>query len=290
MAKTPLRFPSPESDLTVPSLASFAEDWLMNGQFRQLSPQTLDARRFLLGKLVWFLNEQGFASCGTREIRAFFAYINTAHQAAAGRWSNSQLRKPVRPRTLQTYFVILKTFFAFLLQEGSITVSPMETLKPPIARQDQIVPFTDEQVETLLAAARRSKNRRRDEALVYFLLDTGCRASEVCSLRLSQVDLQSRRCNVTGKGNKSRSIYFGKKTMKALWAYLKDEPREGDEPLFVAARGQSAGEPLTRSGLLQLIERLGKAASIDAVRCSPGSPSKTPSGTSGAGITTQTAG
>ena len=38
---------------------------------------------------------------------------------------------------------------------------------------------------------------------------------------------------------------------------------------FCADRGPCAGEPLTRSGLRQLVSRLGKDAGIQATRCSP---------------------
>jgi len=144
----------------------------------------------------------------------------------------------------------------------------MEKLRPPVNRPDQIQPFTEEQIDALLAAAKRSQHPRRDEAIVLFLLDTGVRASELCNLRMKDMDLQGRRCTVVGKGNKTRSIYFGRNTTKALWQYLKENPREEDESVFTSDRGTRAGEPLTRSGLLQLMMRLGKAAKIEATRCS----------------------
>jgi integrase/recombinase XerD len=74
---------------------------------------------------------------------------------------------------------------------------------------------------------------------------------------------------VKGKGGKSRMLCLSKETIKALWAYLKEVLHEEDEPLFIADRGKLAGQPLTRFGLYQLIERLGTAAGIEACRCSP---------------------
>jgi integrase/recombinase XerD len=72
-----------------------------------------------------------------------------------------------------------------------------------------------------------------------------------------------------GKGNKPRTIYFGRDTKKQLWRYLQTRPVQDDEPLFLSMRGTLAGDPLTRAGLLQLIERLGKMAGIKGVRVSP---------------------
>src|SRR2546423_1645059 len=87
-----------------------------------------------------------------------------------------------------------------------------------------------------------------------------CGTAELCGLKRKDLDLQGRRCTVLGKGNKTRPLFFGKDTTRSLWAYLKDEPRDLDDYLFLSDRGETAGEPLTRSGLLQLIRRLGKAA------------------------------
>src|SRR5262249_54824408 len=91
------------------------------------------------------------------------------------------------------------------------------------------------------------------------------RASELCGLKQRDVDFQGKRCVVLGKGNKHRTVPFGGTAARALWAYLKDDPREAGDPLFMSERG----EPFTRSGLLQLMERLGKTAKRAAVRCSP---------------------
>jgi len=85
-------------------------------------------------------------------------------------------------------------------------------------------------------------------------------ASELCCLKMSDLDMSARKCTVLGKGNKLRAIFFGRQTAKALWNYLREEERKPGSPIFLSDRGSSAGEALTRSGLFQLIERLGDAA------------------------------
>jgi integrase len=95
---------------------------------------------------------------------------------------------------------------------------------------------------------------------VLFLLDTGARASEGCGLHPGDRDLQNFRCTVLGKGNKHRTLCFSGTTRKALWQYLKEEPRDADPPLFLGDRGERSAEALTRSGLRQFVERLGKVA------------------------------
>jgi site-specific recombinase XerD len=145
----------------------------------------------------------------------------------------------------------------------------MERIPPPVARRDQLKPFTQTEIDRLLDAARRSCNPKRNEAIICLLYDTGIRASELCALRRKDVDLGTYRCTVLGKGNKLRTVSFARTTLKTFTAYLGDLPKQPDEPLFTSDRGKWAGDPLTRWGLLQLIERLGKAAGVQGTRCSP---------------------
>ena len=63
-------------------------------------------------------------------------------------------------------------------------------------------------------------------------MDTGVRASELCALCFKDTDLTLKKATVEGKGGKSRPVYFGKATTKALWTYLNtDGGREENEPL-----------------------------------------------------------
>jgi site-specific recombinase XerD len=246
-----------------------AQGWLLDGDLRQLSQQTRAARKLLIEKLLWFLRTHGHPECGTAEIRAFLAYISTGHEREGGRWGNPLLKKAVRPRTVHTYYGNLRTFFRWLVAEGELLVSPMETIRAPVARADQIQPFTEQQASALLAAARRTRHPRRDEAILLFLLDTGARASELCALRMRDLDLAGRRCTVLGKGNKRRTLYLNPATVRALWAYLREEPHGEDDPLFISDGVRGEGGAFTRSGLQQLMERLGRAAKVEAVRCTP---------------------
>lgn len=271
MQKTAHRFQKPSGgSLPAAVLSHEAESWLLDCEIRQHSPETLKNRRNVLAKLSWFLKKQDFAECGLDELRLFFAYMGRGHAAEGGRWGNPHQTRPVSARTVHTYHNHLRTFFRWLVTQGILEASPMERIAVPTSRPDQVQPFTQPQVDALIDAARKSRHPRRDEAIVYFLWDTGVRASELCSLRRCDLDMAGRHCIVLGKGNKRRSVYFGKRATKVLWAYLREQQQDEDAPLFLGDRGRGAGEPLTRSGLFQLIQRLGEAAGgLDAVRCSP---------------------
>ncbi|MEN6415838.1 MAG: tyrosine-type recombinase/integrase [Armatimonadota bacterium] len=269
MQKTALRLAKTDDRIPLRILEDGAQSWLLDSEIRQLSDRTIENRRIFLNKTLWFFREFGHDYIGQQELKQFLAYVATGDKNNKSRWGRPYKGQKIRPRTVATYFTNLYTFFSYMVSEELIELSPVGKIKPPISRQDQIQPFNPQQIDSLLKAAKRSRHAKRDEAIVLFLLDTGVRASELCNLRVHDLDMQGRRCRVLGKGNKHRSVYFGKVAAKALWQYLREEPRDDDSWLFLSDRGTKAGEGLTRSGLRQLIERLGITAKIQSTRCSP---------------------
>jgi len=137
----------------------------------------------------------------------------------------------------------------------------MERIKPPKAREEIKQPLNTEQVETLLAAARRSNNPKRNEAILMMLFDSGVRASELVQVKVQDVDIKRGTFEVIGKGNKKRLCFAGTATNRALMVYLRKSKLQPGEPLFPTIKD---GKPqhMTRSGLLHLIKRLGKAAGV----------------------------
>lgn len=259
------------TELTIDHLERLIRGWILDGEIRQFTARTLEERREVTGKFLWFLRREEFQAVDTGEIRAFLAYVARGHLEPGGRWGNPRCTQPVAPATALAYFRVLRALFRFLADEESIDSFLMEKLRPPKVSRDQVQPFSPEQVKALLAAARAGVHPRRDEAVVWFLLDTGCRVSEACALRLADVDMPERRCRVRGKGRKERTLPFGRNTSRALWAYMTEEGQDPEpaRALFLSDRGTRPGEGLTRNGLLQLIRRIGKTAGVQGARCSP---------------------
>ena len=71
MKKQRLVVGNSDSDITVRELSRAAEGWLLDGEIRQHSQRTVDSRRDIVAKLVWFLNSQEYSTCGTLELRQF---------------------------------------------------------------------------------------------------------------------------------------------------------------------------------------------------------------------------
>src|SRR4051794_30320934 len=63
-----------------------------------------------------------------------------------------------------------------------------------------------------VSPARWPPGGRRDEVIFRLLLDTGVRVSELCGLKLEDVDLDRELAYVAGKGSRPRVVPFGAKT------------------------------------------------------------------------------
>lgn len=138
----------------------------------------------------------------------------------------------------------LRTFYAFLQLEGLVTESPAELLTP--GRRDDTIPgvLTANQVDRLLASPDgATPTGNRDRAVLELLYATGCRASEVSAMRVSDIHLGEQFCTCRGKGDKERVVPLGRRAIAALHAWI-DGPRRQ----FATRAGGSSWAVLSSRG------------------------------------------
>ena len=163
----------------------------------------------------------------------------------------------------------VRSFFAFLAAEGSITANPTEGLSSPRVGKTLPKAISPNEVDELLEqpARRSTPEAKRDRAMLELLYATGMRVTELVSLDMENLNLDPRspfvRC--LGKGAKERSIPIHDHALEALNGYLEDgRPmmvRNHDEPaLFVNRRG----ERLTRQGFWLILKGYAKSANLGA--------------------------
>ena len=253
-------------------LKAYAESWYMDGEIRQHSARTLVKRRYLLGKFFWFLDHKHLQTVHTAVIRQFLSYVTNGHKEPGGRWGNPKETEPVKPGTVANFHSTLRAFLNWVCIEADLDIDPMKKIVAPIDRPDQIEPFTREESEKLIAASRLTRYPKRDLAIVLFLLDTGVRVSELCGMTVADLNMPARSARMLGKGGKERTIYFGRETSKALWQYFRTQEVQGQDPdqaLWQGEGGNKPKQPLTRSGVLQILRRLGEQAAVENQRVSP---------------------
>jgi site-specific recombinase XerD len=101
----------------------------------------------------------------------------------------------------------------------------------------------------------------RNRAILWLLLDTGLQASELCGLRLADVDCADGMVTVRGKSGRPRTLPLSVDGQRAVDAYL-DQARltSAWEPTVPEARDRllltERRHPLTKNGLTLLFKRL----------------------------------
>jgi site-specific recombinase XerD len=156
----------------------------------------------------------------------------------------------------------LRAFFRYCMDDGLLAMSPMTGVKMPRRPKKILEAFSPDDIRRLLRVA----DSDRDKALVYFLLDTGLRASECVNLKIADIDQTANSVRIRhGKGDKERIAYLGSKTARYLARYLLQRGKvRPTQPLWPNSK---TGKPLTYSGLAQLLRRLGRAAGVS--NCTP---------------------
>ena len=91
--------------------------------------------------------------------------------------------------------------------------------------------------------------------------------SELTGLNVDDVELATYTARVNGKTGE-RTVHYGKTTAKALSSYLKSRGFIPHEDAFFVSISKGKNR-LTRSGVLQLVKKLGNKAGISGKRVSP---------------------
>jgi site-specific recombinase XerD len=163
-----------------------------------------------------------------------------------------------------------RSLFDHLVRTGELTQNPAELLPSP--KREQRLPrvLDPDQMRRLLERIPASDPLAiRDRALFEVAYSCGLRCEEIVDLDLGDLDFESERVRVDGKGGKVRMVPVGEPAQRALERYLSvarpaiaDDP---DEPaLFISRRGRR----LSPSDVRRRLERWVREAAI-AGRVSP---------------------
>jgi site-specific recombinase XerD len=237
------------------------EGYFIAAQARRLAPGTLADYDTTFRQFEAFLGgDPPLASITASHIRDF---INSL----AGR----------SEKTLLNRHAGLSALWTWAHEERLVDKHIVREVQAPKPDRRAILPYTEDDVKAMLAACTRSQpyvrpgkrkchNQRptalRDRAIIVLLIDTGLRASELCSLRIRDLDLKNQRLMVMGKGRKQRLLPIDARTAQLIWRYLatREKPRDADF-LFVTRTNR----PLNRHNLRHMLQRIGKRAGVQNV-------------------------
>ncbi len=209
------------------------------------SPNTVEWYRYITSRAVRRLGPgRPLDGVGAPELRAWLL----------------ELRETLSPESVAGFVRGLKAFGNWCAAEELGEAAGFRALRRPRVPRRLIAPFTDAELQGMLALAEP-----RDRAVVLLLLDTGLRLAELLQLRVGDLRPDGT-VRVMGKGSKERIVPIGATARRAVVRYIAGRgaaSRPGDA-LFVGARGA----PIERRMLQKAIADLGRRAGV-GTRCSP---------------------
>jgi len=180
------------------------------------------------------------------------------------RYLDSLYRDRMASRSIARHLATLRNFYRFLLERGEIATDPTELLIAPIQWQSLPKYLNNQQINSLISAPDVTRPQGlRDRAMVEFLYAAGLRVSELCRVRVSDLEMNMGFVRVVGKGYKHRIVPVGKSALEAVTRYLESgRPRllkgKASPYLFVTNRGGI----MSRQTFWKLLGGYGKQAGI----------------------------
>jgi len=216
------------------------------------SPRTLEAYQRDVGRLAEYaLTKRAVAPVDvtSRVLREFVYHLKDIGLA---------------PASIRRNISAIRTYFRFLLADGTVARDPSERLETPKRWRTLPEVLTIEEVSRLLAAPTLDDALAfRDRAMLELAYGAGLRVSEWITLGVRDVLLDQQLVRVFGKGSKERLVPIGRSAVGALAIYVRElrprlEQGSGKGVLFLNSRGL----PLTRMGAWKILRRYVERAGI----------------------------
>lgn len=178
---------------------------------RNYSPQTVKSAQYDLEKFFRFLASED-------------VLMDDVDVIVIRNFLTVELNNHISKRSCKRRLSTLRHFYEFLVKKGYVKDNPFIFVSSPktdkkfpkVLYQDQVRQILDDNL------ARKDELALRDQAILELLYFTGMRASELVSLNVQDLELNSRTVRIFGKGRKERIVPFSNECQRVLKQYLKE--------------------------------------------------------------------
>jgi integrase/recombinase XerD len=227
---------------------------------KNLSPRTLKAYDIDLQQFTRFLLAGAFpeqiAAIGKPALRDFIQHLFTTLKA----------------KSVKRKVATLKSLYGYLEREEAVETSPFRQMdiriREPL-RLPRTVPLPT--LKRLFKHLYQAKERAgsssdrhrllvRDIAVLELLFATAARISEICDLKIDDVDVRRGRVRIQGKGRRERLIYVSDAEVLAALREHRDGEDGGADRYFFRNRG---GRRLSDHSVRVLLRKHASAAGLE---------------------------
>lgn len=229
-----------------------------------LSNKTQENYKMFLHKFFEWLNESKLSDLKPHELTDDHIW---KYRVWLSRSFDKKKKTPLKKSTQNYYLIALRAFLVYFTDRNILSL-PAEKIKLAKDKDERAVKFLNlEQVEKLLAMPKKEIiTGLRDRAILEALFSTGLRVAELIGINRDQVKLKSEtkdlEISITGKGNRTRTVYFSERAVYHLKNYL-NKRIDNEKALFINYRGpKKAGKRLTSRSVENLVKKYALLAGI----------------------------
>ncbi len=221
--------------------------------------------------------------CSINTLKAYASDLGQWHQYCRSIGSDPMLLKPdsvarflreqsargMSKSTVQRNAAVLSSFARYLVYDGLTDKMP---ILDPLPARDRTLPqiMTEGEIQRLINCCEDGTAiGKRDRTAIELAYGTGMRASELCSLRLKDIDRGGGLIFTRGKGDKERCVPYVGGVRKVVDEYIDEHRPKLDkhrEPWLLLTK---SGRKMRREFLWRLLRKRGMQAGISISRLHP---------------------
>jgi integrase/recombinase XerD len=266
------------------TLSQACQGMILYRQAEGKSPHTISDYKNTFKKLdLFFESDTPIDTITKSDLVRFFGWLQQDYEsepdgvAPRGKFKLSQksvLNIHINLSSLWRWAVDEKLVRSNIVREIKMTKPPLPVIIP-INREEWGKPLKACEVSHSWKTREETKTQRftydRDLAILFTLLDTGARASELCDIQHQDLNLANKTIVLRGKGPgrepKERIVSIGSANAKAInkTLYARLGTIQPTSPLFVVRNKYDLEMPFTRDNLGNLLKRIGDRAGVSNI-------------------------
>lgn len=237
-------------------ISDFIEDFLIAKNVEEgCASSTIKAYRYDLQKFIELVGDLQINSPVLRQkIRLFLKKLNEINYTKKG---------------IGRKIASLRSFFKFLELDEFLSKNPMRTIKTPKIKLEESLPkflrISDMEEIFNKLRDRRLFNSRKSERyylIVRLLYSTMARVSELCNIKISDIDFERGYIRLRGKGNKERIVPVDQKTLDIFNEFLRNRIKyDSEDYLLVNTRNQKLTPRVVQTDIKTIKEKCGFSGS-----------------------------
>ena len=237
-------------------ISDFLEDFLNSKSIEEgCASSTIKAYRYDLQKFIELVGDLQINSPLLRQkIRLFLKKLNELNYTKKG---------------IGRKIASLRSYFKFLELDEFLPKNPMRTIKTPKIKLEESLPkflrISDMEEIFNKLRDRRLFNSRKSERyylIVRLLYATMARVSELCNIKIVDIDFERGYIRLRGKGNKERIVPVDQKTLDMFNEFLRNRIKyDSEDYLLVNTRNQKLTPRVVQTDIKTIKEKCGFSSS-----------------------------